>query len=144
PGGVVPMVGSAQPGHRGEEPSPIAAGSEGDAHEQAPVLERVAEELSHEDPGLALGRLGEADRAHRRQTLLFEVAQNLELASGDLERFLLEGECPRLTVNEPDEMARRADVEGPEPEFVGPVRERAVPRQIKELGTAGPQTQARK
>ena len=69
-----------QPGHRVEQPVAVRPGTEREAHQQAPVLDREVEVLGDEDRRVAVRRLGEADRPDRRQAEGLEVAQDLELA----------------------------------------------------------------
>ena len=67
--------------HRVEQPVAVRRRHLAEAHQQAPVLQRVAQVLGHEDRVAALGPLREAEGAHRRQARLLEVAQDVVLAS---------------------------------------------------------------
>ena len=129
-----------EPGHRVEQAVAVRARLERNPHEEAAVLERVGEVLGDEDARIALRCLGEADRRYRRQALVLEVPEDLELAPRDAERLLLEREGRLVHVEEPHEVAGRTDGQRPEAMLpVGPVRERDLPRQVEELVSSGPQ-----
>lgn len=116
-----------------------------EAGQEASVLERVGEVAGNEDANLALGRLGETDGLDGRQLELLEVAEDVELAAGDAEGLFLQGEEGVVDDEEADEVARRANGDGPEGEALArPGGEGALPRQLEEGRRRGPQPQVRK
>ncbi len=122
-----------QPGHRVEEPVPIAARLQRDAHQEAPVLERVAQELRDQDAGPLVGALREPDRPDGRQADVLQVQEGVVLAAGDLERLLLERVERPVDHDETHEVARRTDRQLAEDDAVGtPVTERQLPRKVEQ------------
>lgn len=86
---AAPVQVHQEPGYAVQQPVAVGAGRQ--PHQQPPALERMCEALRHEDRGAALGRLGEADGENRRQSQGLEALQHLVLATGRVERHLLEG-----------------------------------------------------
>ena len=80
---AAPVEVDEQEGHRVEEPPAVRAGPGRQAHHQPPVLERVRQELRHEDRAVAGRRLGDAGRLDRRQAEALEVEQDVVLLAGD-------------------------------------------------------------
>ena len=64
--------------HRVEQAVAVGRRHRAEPHQQAPVLDRVAEVLGDEDRVAAVGALGEADRADGRQAGVLEVAQDVD------------------------------------------------------------------
>ena len=69
--------------HRVQQPVAVGGRDLPEAHQQAPVLHRVAQVLGHEDRVAALGPCREAEGTNGRQPGFLEVAQDLELGLGD-------------------------------------------------------------
>ena len=119
--------------HRVQQPVAVRRRDLAEAHQQAPVLHRVAQVLGHEDRVAALGARREAEGAHRRQARLLEVAQDLELGLGDVLGELLERVHEPVGDEEPDEVPRRPDRQLAE-RVAGrlPLLERQLPRQVEQ------------
>ena len=130
--------------HRVEQAIPVRDRSRGQSHQQPPVLQRMGEVGGHEDGRRSLGRLGQADGLDRRQLDRLEVAEDLVLAPGDLERLLLEGVQPVVVDEEADEVPR-----GPDRQLAqvvvgrGPVREGALPGQPEQTRRGGAKSKVR-
>jgi hypothetical protein len=72
------------------------------------------------------------------------MAQDVEFGRGDLGRLLLQRIGPAIGGQEADEMAGRADGQIPEAQALegtvgGPIGQRLLPRQVEQLGGAGPE-----
>ncbi len=103
-----------QPRHRVEQTVPICARAEGEAHQQAAVLEGVDQEIGHEDRGAALVDLREPNGRNGGEALVLEMSQCRELALGDIERFFLQGERRVVRLEEANEMPRGTNRDVPE------------------------------
>jgi hypothetical protein len=131
-------------GHGVEEPIAVRVRAGREPSEEAAVLEGVGEVASHEDGGVALDGLGEADRLDGRKLEALEVTEYLVLATGDLEGFFLQGEERPVDDEEANEMPRGADGEGPKGELLGrPVGERPFPGELQEAPGRRAEAEAR-
>ena len=140
-----PMEVDQQPCHRIEEPVPVRAGTEREAHQQAAVLDREREVLGHEDRRVTLWRFGDADGLDRRQAECLEVPEHVELRPADRQRLLLERVSPVARDEEADEVTGGTDGQFAELERIGrPVRERKLPRQVEQDPGAIAESQPRK
>ena len=130
--------------HRVEEPVAVGLGGGRQAHQQAPVLQRVGQVGRDQDPFVALGRLGQPDRRDGRQLGGLEPAEDVVLVPSDLERLLLERVEDPAIDDEPDEVARRADRQLLEfSPILGPLTEGQVPGQTEQAGSRRPQAEMR-
>jgi hypothetical protein len=130
--------------HRIEQPLTVWPRTEWEAHQQAPVLDRIREVLGGEDRLVAYLLLGQADRGHRRETGQLEATKDLELLLGDASRLLLE--CERAPVH--DDEANQV-TRGPDRQVAkrvgarGPCREWLLPREVKQARADVPEAELR-
>ena len=119
--------------HRVEQAIAVRPWPEREAHQETAILDRIREVLGHEDRGVAIDRVGQADRRHRRQPGDLEVSEYVELRRGDAARLLLERVGVAVEDEEADEVAGRPDRQVPEAEGRRrPLRERQLPRQLEQ------------
>ena len=123
--------------HRVQQPVAIRAGPQREAHQEAPVLDRVGQVFGRQDGRVAGDRIGQADGGDRREPRAFEPPEHIELRGGDLARLLFQGVGTPVEDEEPHEVTRRADRQVTEVERLRwPPRERDLPRQIEQPGAA--------
>ena len=79
---AAPMEVDEERRHRVEEPVAVDDRPGRQPHQEPPVLERLVEVGGQQDRLGPVGRLGEADRRHRRELGRLEPAEDLVLASG--------------------------------------------------------------
>jgi len=130
--------------HRVQEPVAVAVGGHRDTHEEAPVLERVAEVFRDKDGGVLARTLRDPDRADGRQRQRFEANEHLVLVASVVDRLFLQRIGGLVDDDKPDEMARRAHRQVAQDRLVSaPVLQRQLPRQRQERIRGDPKPQVR-
>jgi hypothetical protein len=119
--------------HGVEQAIAIRPRTQREAHEQAAVLDRVAEVLGGEDGLVTLRLFRKADCGHGRQAGSLEPAKDLEFGLGDFSRFFLQRKRAPVEDDETDEVSRWTDRQVAKRIGVGrPAGQRRLPGKIEQ------------